>query len=225
MHKKDIYAIIMAAGSGSRMGAGYPKQFIELGGKTVLQRTIEKFIDAIPDVKFITVLPELSIQTWKDICARDSFDCPQMIVKGGITRFQSVRNAMAKVPDGAIVLIHDGVRPFVSSELIASMVEMSEHYDALIPVIAVVDTLRSIDPEIPNPDRSKLVAVQTPQVFHSEKIKYAYNQAYKTSFTDDASVASAAGIKVMTTEGERFNIKLTTPEDLLLAEFLIKNNM
>ena len=201
---RKIYAIIVAGGSGSRMGADVPKQFLRLSGKYVLRRTIEAFIEAVPDVRVIAapVLP--------------------LLVAGGLNRFLSVRNALAKVPDGAIVAIHDGVRPFASPEMIRRMLSvMSGGVRALIPVVPVVDTLKSTDPSVPDPVRSKTVAVQTPQIFLSEDIKRAYGQPFDLSFTDDASVAARAGIPVETTEGERFNIKLTTPEDMVFGEAIL----
>lgn len=219
---RKIYAIIVAGGSGSRMGADVPKQFLRLSGKYVLRRTIENFVEAVPDVRVITVLPRRYVKLWKEMCVGDSFDCPQLLVAGGLNRFLSVRNALAKVPDGAIVAIHDGVRPFASPEMIRRMLSlMSGGVRALIPVVPVVDTLKSTDPSVPDPVRSKTVAVQTPQIFLSEDIKRAYGQPFDLSFTDDASVAARAGIPVETTEGERFNIKLTTPEDMVFGEAIL----
>ena len=163
-----------------------------------------------------------SMKEWKEMCVAESFDCPQTLVAGGMSRFLSVRNALAKVPDGAVVAIHDGVRPFVSPELIRRMrAMMSEEVRALIPVVPVVDTLKSLDPSVPDPVRADTVAVQTPQMFLSEDIRKAYGQPYDLSFTDDASVAARAGIPVATTEGERFNIKITTREDLVFGEAIL----
>lgn len=219
---RKIYGIFVAGGSGSRMGSDSPKQFLPLAGKPVLQRTIERFLEAEPDMKIITVLPRRHFRTWKDLCCEYSFHCPQTLVAGGLTRFQSVRNALQKVPDGAVVSIHDGVRPLVSAALIRRMLsEMSDDCRALVPASPVVDTLRSTDPAVPDPDRSKVVAVQTPQIFLSEDIRRAYGQAYELSFTDDASVASRLGIPVSMIPGERFNIKLTVPDDMLLAEAIL----
>lgn len=220
---KEVYAIVVAGGSGSRMGGGVPKQFLRLGGKTVLHLTIERLKEAIPEVKIITVLPRACFQTWKAICEEDSIDYPQRLAEGGITRFQSVRNALAKVPEGAIVMVHDGVRPFASVAMIRSMLALMRESscEALIPALAVSDTLRSTNPSLPSPDRSELVAVQTPQFFCSSLLKQAYSQPYKTSFTDDASVAESFGAKIQIAQGEKFNIKLTTPEDLDLARFIL----
>ena len=221
--RRKIYGIFVAGGSGTRMGGEVPKQFLMLDGRPILQRTIEGFLEAEPDLKVITVLPRVHFQTWKDLCATYSFHCPQTLVAGGLTRFHSVQNALRKVPDGAIVAIHDGVRPLVSPALVRRMLDRMEEEGcrALLPVVPVVDTLRSTDPATPDPDRSKIVAVQTPQIFRSEDIKAAYAQAYDLSFTDDASVAAIIGIPPAFEEGERFNLKITTPEDLLLAEAIL----
>ena len=221
--RRKIYGIFVAGGSGTRMGGDLPKQFLILDGRPILQCTIERFLEAEPDMKVITVLPRAHFQTWKDLCAAYSFNCPQVLVAGGLTRFHSVRNALAKVPRGAIVSIHDGVRPLVTPELVRRMLDRMAGGGcrALLPVVPVVDTLRSTVPGIPDPDRSKVVAVQTPQIFRSEDIKDAYTQAYELSFTDDASVAARKGIPLAFEEGERFNLKITTPEDLVLAEAVL----
>lgn len=219
---KNKYAIILAGGSGTRMGGAVPKQFIRVERKTLLQRSIERFVEAEPDIRIVTVLPKAHFQTWKRICAEESFDCPQLLVEGGMNRFLSVRNALAKVPDGALVAIHDGVRPFVSVDLIREMFSrMDGGCRALIPVLPVSDTLRSTEPSVPDPDRSRTVAVQTPQVFVSDDIKRAYALPYDLIFTDDASVASRLGVEVEMIAGEKFNIKVTTPEDLVFAEAIL----
>ena len=223
------YVIVMAAGSGTRMGSELPKQFIELDGKAILQMTIETFLKACPDVSVITVLPEAHMAYWRNYCLQHNFTCPQVLVKGGITRFHSVRNALAKVPEGAVVAVHDGVRPLASEALVASMFESAESLPALIPVIPCVDTMKVLESKdgqlvtIPGAsvDRSVLFGAQTPQIFHSEIIKEAYSQAYDTAFTDDASVVEKYGKNLSYVMGERFNIKLTTQEDLLLARAIL----
>lgn len=223
------FVVIMAAGSGVRMGADKPKQFIELGGKAILQRTMEVFVEACPGIKVITVLPEAHMDYWKSYCLEHNFICPQILVKGGITRFHSVRNALAKVPDGALVAIHDGVRPLVSAELVRDMFDKAENVPGLIPVVPCVDTmkmLRTTDgvlEAVPgvSVDRSVLYGVQTPQIFQSEILKEAYGQAYDTSFTDDASVVERYGKNLSYTMGERFNIKITTRDDLKIARALL----
>ena len=224
----------MAAGSGTRMGSATPKQFLDIGGKPVLRRTIETFVSAIPDIKVITVLPKEHISFWKEYCLSSEFTCPQLLVSGGITRFHSVRNALERVPDGAIVAIHDGVRPLVSTGLIREMFSKMEggRIHALIPVVPSVDTLKVLDTVQSDLgekilkdsgegiDRSRVFGAQTPQMFLSEDIKDAYSQAFDTSFTDDASVVSKKGIPLSFCAGERYNFKLTSPEDLSLARMI-----
>lgn len=225
------YLIVTAAGHGTRMGAAVPKQFLEFEGKPVLRRTIERFLSADPNIKIVTVLPSDYLEDWKHICLESNLVIPQNLVPGGITRFHSVKNALERIPDGAIVAIHDGVRPLVSEKLIQRMFDkMDSGVRALIPVIPMVDTLKAVrkvnvDGEevletIPDVqiDRSTVYGAQTPQMFYSEEIKAAYGQPYDTSFTDDASVAQKYGIPISYILGERTNIKLTTPEDLRLAE-------
>lgn len=222
---RKVYAVFVAGGSGTRMGGPVPKQFLEIGGIPVLQRTIENFIDACPDAKVITVLPKPHIGTWKEICTRKALTCPQMIVEGGMTRFHSVRNALSRIPDGVIVSIHDGVRPFPSKAMIQRMIAEMDECDAVVPALPVTDSLKYKDGSLPEPDRSNIISVQTPQMFRSELLKEAYRQAYQESFTDDASVAARSGIGISYTEGERFNIKITTPEDLKLAELIISGSL
>jgi len=226
------FVVIMAGGSGLRMGADKPKQFIELGGKAILQRTMEVFLEACPGIRVITVLPEDHISYWKSYCLERSFTCPQILVKGGITRFHSVRNALEKVPEGALVAIHDGVRPMVSPSLVREMFEKAENVAGLIPVVPCVDTmkiLKSSDGVLEavqgaSVDRSVLFGVQTPQIFQSEILKAAYSQAYETSFTDDASVVEKYGKNLSYTMGERFNIKITTKDDLKIARALLMSD-
>ena len=223
------FVIIMAAGSGTRMGAQLPKQFIELEGKAILQRTIETFVEASPGISVVTVLPEAHMGYWKNYCLKHNFTCPQILVKGGITRFHSVRNALEKVPEGAVVAVHDGVRPLISRSLVASLFEKAASVPALIPVIPCVDTMKMLeekDGELvtmagKTVDRSYLYGAQTPQIFHSEILKDAYRQAYDTAFTDDASVVEKYGKNLSYAIGERFNIKITTQDDLKLAEAIM----
>lgn len=223
------YLIVMAAGSGTRMGAQVPKQFIELGGKAILRRTIEVFLEACPGISVITVLPEAHLAYWRNYCLEHNFTCPQVLVKGGITRFHSVRNALAKVPDGALVAVHDGVRPMVTPALVRRMFEEAETKGTLIPVMPCVDTMKALenkDNELVTiqgmtVDRSILYAVQTPQIFHSEILKSAYDLPYDTAFTDDGSVVEKYGKNLSYTMGERFNIKITTQDDLVLAKAIM----
>ncbi len=216
----------MAAGSGTRMGAALPKQFLELDGKVILQKTIEVFLEACPGITVVTVLPPDFIDYWRSHCLEHNFICPQVIVPGGITRFHSVRNALEKIPDGALVAVHDGVRPLVTAGLVRNMFGMAEKVPALIPVLPCIDTmkvlrkdgneLKTVEGAVA--DRSVLYAAQTPQIFHSEVLKSAYSLPYDTLFTDDASVVQKYNVSLSYTMGERLNIKITTQEDLLLAE-------
>ncbi len=227
---RNKYLVVSAGGSGVRMGADVPKQFLLLDGKPILRLTIERFMEAVPDIHVITVLPQGSIQDWRRMCARDGFTCPQKLVAGGFTRFHSVKNALEHVPDGVSVAVHDAVRPLVSAAKIRELFEASEDAPAVIPVVPSFDTLKVLDRNEDGTlavsretvDRSRVWGAQTPQIFHSELLKEAYTQGYDTSFTDDASVASRFGIPVTCILGERTNIKITTPEDLELAKLLLR---
>ena len=214
----QFFAIIMAAGSGTRMGSELPKQFLPLGGVPILQRTIERFREALPEARILTVLPREHFQTWKELCTRHHLDCPQQLIAGGITRFHSVQNALKAVPDGAIVFIHDGVRPLASVAFLRRLAREALRLRAQIPCIPVTDTIVTDRGE--GVDRAQLRAVQTPQVFRSEDIRAAYTLPYETAFTDDGSVARKKGIPLSYVEGERYNLKITTPEDLRMAEAL-----
>jgi len=212
------------------MGGDVPKQFLLLDGKPILRLTIERFVEAVPDIHVITVLPQGSIQDWRRMCARDGFTCPQKLVAGGFTRFHSVKNALEYVPDGVSVAIHDGVRPLVSAAKIRELFEAAETAPAVIPVVPSFDTLKVLDKNDDGTltvsqetvDRGRIWGAQTPQIFHSDLLKKAYTQGYDTSFTDDASVASRFGIPVACIQGERTNIKITTPEDLELAKLYLR---
>ena len=228
--ERKKYVIFTAAGSGTRMKASEPKQFLLLEGLPVLHRTIFAFVDACPDVKVVTVLPKEHVARWEELCLKYPMNVPQRIVHGGITRFHSVKNALAKVPDGAIVAVHDGVRPLVSASLIREMFERMKTCRALIPVLPVTDTLKSLERSgsgelkptgEPDPDRSRIYGAQTPQMFLSEELKAAYTLPYDTAYTDDASVAARYGIPLSFIEGERNNIKITTPEDMPLASYFL----
>ena len=222
------FLVIPAGGSGVRMGANVPKQFLMLGGKPILRHTIERFLEAEPDIHVVTVLPEAHIGLWRQYCAKEGFTCPQKMVQGGFTRFHSVKNALAHIPDGALVAVHDAVRPLVSVEKIRELFAAAETAPAVIPATPCTDTLKTVSKNkdgvaevTGSVDRSAVWGVQTPQIFHSEVLKQAYERGYDTLFTDDASVVSAAGVPVICLEGERTNIKITTPEDLTLAEAIL----
>lgn len=227
--ERKKYLIVTAGGTGTRMGAAVPKQFLELGGKPILHLTLEKFLEAVPDVHVLTVLPEGHIAAWRQYCQKANFACPQRLVKGGFTRFHSVKNALEFVPDDAIVAVQDGVRPLISVDKIRELFAAAQSAPAVIPVLPVTDTLKVLAKDADGRltctgesiDRSRIWGAQTPQIFHSTQLKAAYAQGYDTLFTDDASVAEKYGIPLTFQEGERYNIKITTPEDLTLAQVLI----
>ena len=227
--ERKKYVIIMAAGSGTRMGAGRPNQFLELEGKAILQKTMEVFLNACPGISVITVLPQDFMGYWREYCLENNFVSPQILVPGGITRFHSVRNALDRVPEGALVAVHDGVRPLLSEGLVRDMFEKAEGVPALIPVTPCVDTMKVLENKdgelvaVPGAkaDRSVLYGAQTPQIFHSEILKEAYAMPYDTSFTDDASVVEKYGKSLSYVVGERLNIKITTQDDLLLARAIL----
>lgn len=224
--EKMVYAVILAGGHGQRMGASVPKQFLELDGKPVLRHTVEKFLALERKVEIITVLPSDGKEYWKRYCEESGFLQRYIMPTGGITRFHSVQNALKYVPDGVVVAVHDGVRPFVDTAFIETLVREAEENGAVIPVTSPVESLRTLEADGSSfaVDRSKYVMVQTPQVFKSEILKKAYSQPYSPTFTDDASVVEAAGYRVKILPGSRFNIKLTTPEDFVLAEAICRTS-
>ena len=228
------YIIIVAGGKGLRMGSDIPKQFLPIGGKPVLMRTLERFREYSDDIQIILVLPEAQQEYWHQLCDEYHFDVEYTLANGGQTRFHSVQNGLAKVPDDAqgVVGVHDGVRPFPSIEVIRNCYETARTAKAVIPVIPVVETVRQlIDSDsqlsILNSQLSKTVPrdqyrlVQTPQTFDIQLLKAANRQPYNDGFTDDASVVEAFGHKITLVEGNRENIKITTPYDLKIAEVLI----
>ena len=219
------YIIIVAGGKGLRMGGDLPKQFLPIAGKPVLMHTIERFRQYSDTVGIILVLPHSQQEYWRQLCARHGFTVEHTVVDGGATRFESSRNGLAAVPDQAegVVGIHDGVRPFVSVEVIARTFETARKHGAALPVMPVTDTLRHVDADGGghNVLRSEYRIVQTPQAFDIQGIKRAFRTEYDERFTDDASVAEAAGMSVAMVDGNRENIKLTTPYDMRLAELLV----
>ena len=223
MHK---YAIIVAGGKGERMGAKTPKQFLELNGKPILIHTLEKFKTTFPAIEIIVALPENQIEFWEGIF--HSYKLPKVrhqIVKGGQTRFHSVQNALKLVKEESVVAIHDGVRPLVSPETIKRCFAQAEEYGNAIPVVEVVDSLRHYSKQEKTNEavsRSCYKIVQTPQCFTSELILSAYEQDFDKLFTDDATVVEKLGETINLVPGNRENIKITTAEDLVIAEAFIK---
>lgn len=221
------YIIIVAGGKGLRMGGDLPKQFMPLHGKPVLMHTIERFRAYSDELKIILVLPHEQQDYWRQICQKHNFTIEHTVVDGGQTRFHSSLNGVAAVPDDAtgVIGIHDGVRPFVSEETIARCFEAARQFGAALPVLPVTDTLRRVtDDGGYNVQRNDYRTVQTPQTFDAQLLKQAFKQPYSDNFTDDASVVEALGHKVTMVDGNRENIKLTTPFDLVVAEALIKKN-
>lgn len=220
---KKRYAIIVAGGSGSRMGGKIAKQFLELGGKPIIVHTIEKFLAMDSPPEIILVLPESSKQQWKDYCFENRFMFRHILVSGGITRFHSVKNALKYVQKGGIVAVHDGVRPFVDIEFLKNMYDIANKEGAVIPVVSPSDSMRikGDGGATTITNRDNYVMVQTPQVFHSDILIKAYEQAYSPIFTDDASVVEGAGVKITLAQGKETNIKLTKPDDMLLAKALL----
>ena len=219
--KKHI--IIVAGGKGLRMGGEIPKQFLPIGGKPVLMRTIEAFHLYDNTIHVVLVLPVSQQAYWRELCKKYSFELPHEVADGGETRFHSVMNGLALVEGEGLVGVHDGVRPFVSQEVITRCYAEAGTKKAVIPVIGVVETVRRLEgTDSVTVPRDQYKLVQTPQVFDVALLQRAYQQKYTEMFTDDASVVEALGEKVFLVEGNRENIKLTTPEDLDVAEVFFK---
>lgn len=214
--------IIVAAGMGIRMGHDLPKQFLEILNKPILMHSIEVFYKFDPTINIVVALHSNYREYWQNLCIKHNFTIKHVIVNGGATRFDSVKNALMHVSDG-MVAVHDGARPLVSTELIKKCFELSVQHKAVIPALKVTDSLRKLDKaQISKPvDRSEYRTVQTPQVFDVHLLRMSYQMPYKDTFTDDASVVEASGNYIHLVEGESRNIKITNPIDLKLAEFLL----
>ncbi|HKJ43446.1 MAG TPA: 2-C-methyl-D-erythritol 4-phosphate cytidylyltransferase [Sunxiuqinia sp.] len=216
------FALIVAGGKGTRMGATVPKQFLKLAGKPILLWTIQRFIDFDPTIEIILVLPEDQFEQWGQICADHRFQHPVELAKGGTTRFQSVKNGLQKVGDSGIVFIHDGVRPLVSLATLTNCFQTALEKGNALPVAPVVESIRRLDGAASqHVDRSQYRLVQTPQTFQCEIVKKAYEQPEQDLFTDDASVCESSGYKINLVDGNVENIKLTNPIDLKIAEVLL----
>ena len=218
------YVIIVAGGKGLRMGSDIPKQFLPIGGKPVLMRTIERFREYSEDLQIILVLPEAQQAYWQELCKKYDFQIAYQLANGGQTRFHSVQNGLTLVPDNAqgVVGVHDGVRPFPSIEVIRRCYETARTAKAVIPVIPIVETVRHLvhkghSVTVP---RDEYRLVQTPQTFDIQLLKAANRQPYNDGFTDDASVVESYGHQITLVEGNRENIKITTPYDLRIGEML-----
>jgi 2-C-methyl-D-erythritol 4-phosphate cytidylyltransferase len=217
------FVIIVAGGSGSRMGSDVPKQFLELDGKPVLMHTIQVFYEYDPTCQLILVLPTTQQEYWSNLCLKYNFSIPHQIVSGGETRFHSVRNGLNVIDVESIVFIHDGVRPLVSRQTIERCCKTAQQRGNAIPVMPVNESLRFKENDhTVSVDRSFYLSVQTPQTFRSEQIKEAFKQEFDPAFTDDASVAEKAGFMVHVVDGNPENIKITSPTDFIIADAFMK---
>ncbi|MDR1224651.1 MAG: 2-C-methyl-D-erythritol 4-phosphate cytidylyltransferase [Tannerella sp.] len=216
--------IIVAGGKGLRMGGELPKQFIPLQGRPVLMHTLDVFYSWDPGTDVVLVIPEEQDTYWKMLCKELHCTVPHRIVYGGGARFHSVRNGLNETEEGGLIAVHDGVRPFVAQDVISSCFTVAEAFGAALPVIPVIESIREISEDGSRPfDRNRLCIVQTPQVFRADLLREAYRQPYDERFTDDASVVEAAGHVIRLVDGNRENIKITTPVDLQYAELYLGN--
>ena len=222
MNSKE-YAVIVAGGKGTRIKSETPKQFLEINGMPVLMHSILAFYRYSEKARIIVVLPDDEMDTWKSLCSRYSFSIPLTIQNGGKSRFQSVKNGLQAVDDDGIVAIHDGVRPCVGRNLIATSFQVAGINGTAVAAVPLKESLRMIqDNTTKSVDRSNFRLIQTPQTFQASIIKKAYERAEDSRLTDDASVAESAGFRITLFEGSYDNIKITTPEDLAVAETLLR---
>ena len=218
----NLYALIVAGGAGKRMGTDIPKQFLELAGKPVLMHSIERFRRFDNTIGIIVVIPENQFVLWENLREKHSFSVSHTLVKGGSSRFFSVKNGLQEVEDNAIVAIHDGVRPLVSTNTIIRCFRAAEEFGNGIPVINMSDSVRMITEQGNIPvNRHSLRIIQTPQVFNARLIKKAYLRDFSPEITDDAMLLEKTGEMIHLVEGNRENIKITNPEDLVIAGALI----
>lgn len=227
---EHVGIVVVAGGSGSRMGAAMPKQFLQIAGRPILVRTVERMREALPEAEIVVVLPEAHVELWRECYEKSECKVEHSIALGGATRFDSVQSGIAALSDDcSLIAVHDGVRPMLSVEMIRRGVECAAENGAAVPVIAVVDSIREVDSAGSHAvDRSRLRAVQTPQVFRSDLLRRSYEAVGasledRSKATDDASVVEMAGYKVALYEGESQNLKLTTPTDLSVAEVILAN--
>ena len=225
MNTKE-YALIVAGGKGTRLKSILPKQFIELLGNPVIFHTIQAFHNYSSSLPIILVLPEDDFQTWHALVKKFNFDIPVILQKGGDTRFQSVRNGLAKIEGHGLVAIHDGVRPLVSADIIAASFRLAAVHKSAVASVRLKESIRMTDKDgTKSADRSLFRLIQTPQTFDIALIQRAYAAKEDVTFTDDASVAEHAGNAISLFEGSYDNIKITTAEDLILAEALLKQRI
>jgi 2-C-methyl-D-erythritol 4-phosphate cytidylyltransferase len=220
---QNEYALIVAGGKGTRIKSALPKQFIELNGKPILLHTIEAFLKYSSTLSIILVLPEEDFKIWEEICKKFKFNKPVILQKGGDTRFQSVKNGLDKIEGYGLVAIHDGVRPLVSADLIGASFRLAAVHGSAVAAVRLKESIRMTDQNNTKAvDRSKFRVIQTPQTFDIKLIKNAYQLKEDPSLTDDASVVEKSGHVISLFEGSYENIKITTAEDLIVAEALMK---
>lgn len=227
MPYKEKFAIIVAGGKGLRMGSAVPKQFLPLAGMPVIYYSVKAFMDAFPGINLVLVLPEDHLSYAQILLEAFTEDRIELtIVTGGETRFHSVQNGLKQVDKESIVFVHDAVRPLVTTQLLQRCYEQALEKGSAIPAIPVPDSMRIIDGDSSKPtDREQMRLIQTPQTFRSDIILPAFQQEYNASFTDEATVCEASGTKIFLAEGERSNIKVTTPEDMIIAGALLNERM
>ncbi len=219
----EKHVIIVAGGVGKRMQSEIPKQFLNVAGKPVLIHTFEGLINYSKDIKITLVLPEPYIDFWRSLCKRFAFEVDHKVVEGGQTRFDSVKNGLEEIQNGSLVAIHDGVRPLVSKETLNRVFIKAEETGNAIPAVKINEALRKINDDTSfSVNRREYRLIQTPQCFHAELIKKAYQQDFKEEFIDDATVVEAMGIKLNLIEGNRENIKITRRGDIKIAEVFLK---
>ena len=219
------YALIVAGGQGNRMKSVVPKQFLLLSEQPVLMHTLKRFYDLSPAIHLIVVLPGKELENWELLKQNYGFKIPHKVICGGDTRFQSVKNGLNSITDPeALVAIHDGVRPLIRAEVIAHSFKIAEEYGNAIASVPLKDSIRkTIENDSFTEDRAKFRLIQTPQTFRLSLIKKAFELQEQTSFTDDASVLENTGERIILIDGSYDNIKITTPEDLIVAEALLKS--
>ena len=221
MYSKKI-AIIVAGGTGQRMGSVVPKQFLEIQGKPILLHTIDQFVAAFSDIQLVVVLPEGYIQEGKDLLIKNGFTKNIVFVAGGDTRFQSVKNGLAQVKESGIVFVHDAVRCLLTPALIQRCYQQALEKGSAIPAVSSTDTVRLIKGDKNELfDRENVMLIQTPQTFQSDLLLAAFNQSFNPLFTDEANVIEASGKQVYLVDGEFENIKITRPLDLAIAEYIL----
>lgn len=221
MHSQE-FALIVAGGKGTRIKSNTPKQFIELNGVPILMHTIEAFFRYSENVTVVLVLPEDDFETWASLCKKHNFTKKLILQKGGDTRFQSVKNGLEKIEGEGLVAIHDGVRPLVSEDIIGASYRLAAVHQSAVAAVRLKESIRMTDQDNTKAmDRSRFRLIQTPQTFEVNLIKKAYQIKDDPSLTDDASVAERAGHVISLFEGSYDNIKITTQEDLVIAEALL----